>query len=83
LSPKQQNARLLVTGKFSGVSGGYAGPPPKYRVDFTYEKIAPGVYKVSANGLTPGEYAFFYTGSATSMAAACQGTPCLTTLVNR
>lgn len=69
----KQNARLLVTGKFNVHTGGYSGPPPKYRCDFTYDKIAPGVYKVTANGLLPGEYAFFYTGSASTTAATTYG----------
>jgi len=61
-----QDARLLVTGKFSTMTGGYSGPPAKYRENFTYEKIAGGVYKILTANLPPGEYAFFYTGSASS-----------------
>lgn len=70
---EKQGARLLVTGKLNAFTGGYAGPPPNYRVDFTYEKLAPGVYEVYANGLTPGEYCFFYTGSASATGATTYG----------
>lgn len=70
---EKQNARLLVTGKINNFTGGYAGPPPDYRRDFTYEKLSAGVYRVSANGLGPGEYAFFYTGSVSARAASTYG----------
>lgn len=72
VNPKQ-NARLLVTGKMNRYTGGYAGPPPKYRTDFTFEKLAPGVYRVTVNGLGPGEYCFFYTGSKSATSATTYG----------
>ena len=72
VNPKQ-NARLLVTGKRNRFTGGYAGPPPKYRAEFTYQKLARGVYEVRVNGLGPGEYCFFYTGSASATGATTYG----------
>ena len=70
---KDQNARLVVTGKYNSWSGGYAGPPPKYRVDFTWDKVSDGVYKVTSKNLNPGEYAFFYTGSGSAGIASAYG----------
>lgn len=70
---EKQNARMLVTGKLNAYTGGYSGPPPKFRKDFAYEKLAAGVYKVTVSGLPSGEYAFFYTGSASAGAAMSFG----------
>ena len=69
----EENARVLVTGKFSAMSGGYSGPPPKYRANFTFEKIRDGAYKIMTSDLEWGEYAFFYTGSASSGIASAYG----------
>jgi len=74
LNPKEkENARLLVTGKINAYTGGYAGPPAKFRVDFTFEKIAPGIYQVTPSTLEPGEYCFFYTGSASATVVTTYG----------
>lgn len=65
---EKEGARILVTGKLNQYRGAYSGPPPKFRVGFDYEKIAPGVYQVTVDDLEPGEYCFFYTGSASAAA---------------
>ncbi len=70
---EKEKARTLVTGKINSYTGGYAGPPAKFRIDFEYEKLAPGVYKVNAGTLPSGEYCFFYTGSPTATAATTYG----------
>lgn len=70
---EKERARTLVTGKMNSYTGGYAGPPAKFRTDFKYEKLAPGVYKVKAGNLVSGEYCFFYTGSPTATAATTYG----------
>jgi len=39
-------------------------------VDFDYQTVAPGIYKVvPQRDLKPGEYCFFFTGQTTAMGA--------------
>jgi hypothetical protein len=54
-----------------GIGGLKSGLSDKQRVDFNYEEIAPGVYKVfPTSDLTPGEYGFAYNsaGGGSNMA---------------
>lgn len=60
---KKKN-RELVVGEFNAFSA-EGGVQEESIVPFDYEKIGPGVYKVSPKGdLIKGEYCFFYGGSA-------------------
>jgi hypothetical protein len=59
----KKNGRELVVGQFNAF-GAQSGTLDKYARAFDYEKIAPGVYKVTPRvDLTGGEYGFFYGGS--------------------
>lgn len=59
----KKNGRELVVGQFN-VFGAQSGTLDKYVRAFDYEKLAPGVYKVTPRvDLDDGEYGFFYGGS--------------------
>jgi hypothetical protein len=59
----KKNSRELVVGQFNAF-GAQSGTLDKYVVPFDYEKVAPGVFKVTPRQpLTDGEYCFFYGGS--------------------
>ena len=59
----KKNGRELIVGQFS-VFGAESGTLDKYAQPFDYEKLAPGVYKVTPRvDLDAGEYGFFYGGS--------------------
>lgn len=58
------NSRELTVGQFNAF-GAQSGTLDKYARAFDYEKVAPGVYKVTPRvALEDGEYGFFYGGSA-------------------
>lgn len=60
----KKNSRELVVGQMNAF-GAQSGALDKYLQAFDYEKIAPGIYKVTPKAnLTDGEYCFFYGGSA-------------------
>jgi hypothetical protein len=60
---KKKNGRELVVGQFNAF-GAQSGTLDKYSRAFDFEKIAPGVYKVTPRAdLDLGEYGFFYGGS--------------------
>jgi hypothetical protein len=60
---QKKNGRELTVGQFS-VFGAQSGTLDKYSRAFDYEKIAPGVFKVTPRADLPdGEYGFFYGGS--------------------
>ena len=60
---QKKNGRELTVGQFS-VFGAESGTLDKYSRPFDYEKLAPGVYKVTPRiDLDVGEYGFFYGGS--------------------
>ena len=60
---EKKNNRELTVGQFN-VFGAQSGTLDKYSRPFDYEKIAPGVYKVTPRvDLADGEYGFFYGGS--------------------
>lgn len=55
----RREASVGSVGVFSGVKSGIAD---KARVSFTYEDVAPGVFKVTPNAdLTPGQYGFVHS----------------------
>ena len=57
--------RWFVTGKLNAWVGAQSGAPPKALRHTTHEKIVPGVYRVTPQSiLGPGEYGFYYAGSA-------------------
>jgi hypothetical protein len=60
---QKKDARELVVGQ-ANLFGAESGTLDKYSRAFDYEKIAPGVYKVTPRAdLDDGEYGFFYGGS--------------------
>jgi len=60
----KKNSRELVVGEFNAF-GTQSGTLDKYVVPFDYERVAPGVFKVTPRGnLQDGEYCIFYGGSA-------------------
>lgn len=62
LTQKTKN-REFVTGKINSWSGSSFGFDEKQRVEFTYEKVKPGMYKVSPKRfMAKGEYCFVYSG---------------------
>lgn len=61
---EKKNSRELVVGQFN-MFGAESGTLDKYARPFDYEKLAPGVFKVTPRvDLTDGEYGFFYGGSS-------------------
>lgn len=59
----KKNSRELVVGQFNAF-GVQSGTLDKYSRPFDYDKLAPGIYKVTPKEpLTDGEYCFFYGGS--------------------
>jgi hypothetical protein len=60
---QKKNSRELVVGQ-ANLFGAESGTLDKYSRPFDYEKLAPGVYKVTPKSdLDDGEYGFFYGGS--------------------
>lgn len=60
---QKKNVRELTVGQ-ANVFGAQSGTLDKYSRPFDYEKLAPGVYKVTPRiDLDDGEYGFFYGGS--------------------
>jgi hypothetical protein len=60
----KKKERQLVVGE-ANAFGAQSGALEKYVRPFDYEKLAPGVYKVTPKtDLADGEYGFFYGGSA-------------------
>jgi hypothetical protein len=61
----KRNERRLVIGKYNMYGGGRTGPDEQAVRQFDFEKLGDGMYKVTAKqDLKPGEYCYFYTGSA-------------------
>lgn len=70
--------RHFVAGKFNVWAGATSGAPPKALRETSYEKIKPGVYRVTPRAiLASGEYGFYYAGSAplSAYGLAMVGTP--------
>lgn len=61
---QKKKTRELVVGQFN-LFGSESGTLDKYARPFDFEKLAPGVYKVTPKiDLTDGEYGIFYGGSS-------------------
>lgn len=59
----KKNSRELVVGQMNAF-GAQSGALDKYVQPFDYEKLSPGIFKVTPKGnLTEGEYCFFYGGA--------------------
>jgi hypothetical protein len=60
---EKKSSRELIVGQMNAF-GAQSGTMDKYARPFDYEKVAPGVYKVTPRiDLADGEYGFFYGGS--------------------
>jgi hypothetical protein len=67
LDEKEDSREVVVSRQSGGMGGGrmHSGPSKKDQVPFDFEKIKPGVYKVTLKSPLPdGEYAFQTTGSS-------------------
>ncbi len=62
--------RELVIGEMGGIGTTISmGVSPKDAVEFDFEKLAPGIYKVTPRvDLPPGEYCFLYSGASPGLA---------------
>lgn len=61
---EKDNRREARVGSFS-IAGAKAGVMDKDRIAFTYDRVAPGVFRVRPEAdLAPGEYGFLYSMSA-------------------
>ena len=59
----KKNSRELVVGEFNAF-GAQSGASSDYIQQFDYEKLSPGIYKVTPRkALAEGEYCFFYGGT--------------------
>jgi hypothetical protein len=62
---KKDDERRMVVGQMNAYSGSKTGPDQKDVRKVTFDRISPGIYKVTpAADLADGEYAFYYAGSA-------------------
>jgi hypothetical protein len=62
---ENDNQRSLVMGQLNAYSGGQSGADGKSVRSISFDKLAPGIYKVtSREDLANGEYGFFYGGNA-------------------
>jgi hypothetical protein len=60
---RKSNTRETVLGEFNAYTSS-TGARSKDIVEFTFEKIRPGVFKVTPRiDLTPGEYCFYFAGT--------------------
>jgi hypothetical protein len=63
----KKGSREIVVGQYGKYTGEESGTPDKYIHPFDYEKLSPGVYKITPKAaLPPGEYCFFYGGAGIS-----------------
>lgn len=63
---EKDNQRSLVMGQMNAYSGGQSGADSKSVRSIGFEKLAPGIYKVSPKeDLANGEYGFFYAANST------------------
>ncbi len=61
----KKHHRWFVTGKMNAWAGAQSGAPPKALRVTSHEKVFAGVYRVTPQAvLAPGEYGFYYAGSA-------------------
>jgi hypothetical protein len=62
---QKDNQRSLVMGQLNAYSGGQSGADSKSVRSISFDKLAPGIYKVtSKEDLANGEYGFFYGGNS-------------------
>lgn len=62
---EKDHERHLVIGSLNAYSGGTSGAESKSTRAFDFQKLAPGIYKVSPkSNLGDGEYGFFYAGNS-------------------
>lgn len=60
----KQDRREARVGSFN-IAGAKSGVMDKDRISFSYDQVAPGVFKVAPSAdLAPGEYGFLYSMSA-------------------
>lgn len=61
---ENNNERRLVMGSLNAYSGGVSGAESKSVQSIDFQKLSPGIYKVSPKeSLGDGEYGFFYSGN--------------------
>lgn len=61
----KDNRREAKVGSFGTFTGAKTGVMDKDRIAFTYDRVAPGVFRVTPDAdLAPGEYGFLYSMSA-------------------
>jgi hypothetical protein len=66
----KSNSREAVLGEFNAYTSS-TGARDKDIVEFTFEKIRPGAFKVTPRAeLAPGEYCFYFTGTPTGLGFA-------------
>lgn len=64
----KQNSRVFITGKTNTLSGNSSGFDVKQLVEFNFEKVKQGIYKVTSKKPLPkGEYCFVDAGGSTVM----------------
>lgn len=76
---EKDNQRTLVMGSLNAYSGGESGAEGKSVRSFDFQKLAPGIYKVSPKeNLASGEYGFYYgaqTGGGKVFDFGVKGSP--------
>ncbi len=71
-----KKAREVVTGSWSTYSGMSSGIDDDNKIEFKYEKISPGVYRVyTEKPLVKGQYCFMYAGSSSTTTTMYGGAP--------
>jgi hypothetical protein len=59
---ERRDDRTFETGRFA-IWGGRTGPSSRQLRDTAVDKVKPGVYRISAERLQPGEYGFYAIGA--------------------
>ncbi|MCW3105979.1 MAG: hypothetical protein JWQ09_485 [Segetibacter sp.] len=63
-----KKTREVVTGSWNSYAGLSSGIDDTYKIQFKYEKVSPGVYRVYAEQpLEKGEYCFMYAGGGSAV----------------
>ena len=67
----KQASREAVMGEFGAFTGVSMGARDKDVREYSFEKLKPGLYKVTPKTqLAPGEYCFYYAGNVTGLGFA-------------
>ena len=67
----KENSREAVMGEVGAWTGAKMGAPDKVVREYSFEKLRPGVYKVTPKvSLVPGEYCFYYAGNVSGFGFA-------------